>query len=225
MGASFQNDKVECRWGFGSPCRAVTPGFSAVGAVNWLWAMQKFNFVAAARFQYLQHLMPRITPAAQPPICYNFETPACCWIPSVGINQAVSTSLRISPNSPLFSVQYPLSFVLIYHLFRFSRQFDTGRFIATCFFLDMRLSCPTIALGLLLLASTALSQNVTTAPAGQVLTHVIQVSGKDGGLKFYPAEISGVNPGDLVQFHFYPKVTLFPTPSRTLSNAPPSPIP
>lgn len=42
-------------------------------------------------------------------------------------------------------------------------------------------------------------------PAGSVKTHVVMVSNKTGSLTFIPEEVTAV-PGDLVQFHFYPKV-------------------
>lgn len=42
-------------------------------------------------------------------------------------------------------------------------------------------------------------------PAGSVKTHVVMVSDKSGSLTFSPEEVVAAA-GELVQFHFYPKV-------------------
>lgn len=49
------------------------------------------------------------------------------------------------------------------------------------------------------------AQTYPETPAGSVKTHVVMVSDKTGSLTFIPEEVIAV-PGDLVQFHFYPKV-------------------
>lgn len=49
------------------------------------------------------------------------------------------------------------------------------------------------------------AQTAPDTPAGSVKTHVVMVSDKTGSLLFSPEEILAV-PGELVQFHFYPKV-------------------
>lgn len=57
-------------------------------------------------------------------------------------------------------------------------------------------------------AAVGLASAQTTypeTPAGSVKTHVVMVSDKTGSLTFSPEEVTAV-PGDLVQFHFYPKV-------------------
>jgi len=43
----------------------------------------------------------------------------------------------------------------------------------------------------------------TSTPNGMVMMHVVQVSDTDGAKKFNPDTITA-NPGDMVQFHFYP---------------------
>lgn len=57
-------------------------------------------------------------------------------------------------------------------------------------------------------SATALAQNSTFTPppkpSGSILTHVIQVGDANGSLKFYPSELTA-SPGDMVQFHFWPK--------------------
>lgn len=42
-------------------------------------------------------------------------------------------------------------------------------------------------------------------PEGNVMTHIIQVGDAAGSKLFYPEKITAKK-GDLVQFHFYPKV-------------------
>lgn len=44
------------------------------------------------------------------------------------------------------------------------------------------------------------------APSGQVMVHVVKVSNKKGDLTFEPNNLQ-VPAGDMVQFHFYPKVS------------------
>ena len=44
------------------------------------------------------------------------------------------------------------------------------------------------------------------APSGQVMVHVVKVSNKKGNLTFEPNNLQ-VPAGDMVQFHFYPKVS------------------
>lgn len=51
----------------------------------------------------------------------------------------------------------------------------------------------------------ASAQTYPDTPAGSVKTYVVTVSDKSGSLTFIPEEITAA-PGDLVQFHFYPKV-------------------
>lgn len=88
----------------------------------------------------------------------------------------------------------------------------------------MRFSRPSFAA-----AATALLLQVTSAqnisvPPGSVMTHVIQVGDQNGGLKFYPDTLEGVNAGDLVQFHFWPKAhsvaqSSFDAPCQPLESA------
>jgi hypothetical protein len=81
-----------------------------------------------------------------------------------------------------------------------------------------------VAATAVLFSSVTLAQNNTQAPPGSVLTHVVQVGDANGSLAFYPAELTGVKAGDMVQFHFWPKVSigilsnLFTTEELTLIN-------
>lgn len=63
-------------------------------------------------------------------------------------------------------------------------------------------------------ASMSMSSSVAAAPAaastatsGQVMVHVVKVSNKKGDLTFEPSNLQAA-PGSMVQFHFYPKVSL-----------------
>jgi len=77
--------------------------------------------------------------------------------------------------------------------------------------------------GIFLLAGKVSATNhETTAPAGTVMTHVVRV-GAGGALTFTPEKIKA-NPGDLVQFHFYPKAhsvaqSSFDNPCQPLDGA------
>ncbi len=50
------------------------------------------------------------------------------------------------------------------------------------------------------------------SPSGQVMVHVVKVSNKMGALTFEPNNLQ-VPAGDMVQFHFYPKVSTRKQPS------------
>lgn len=45
-------------------------------------------------------------------------------------------------------------------------------------------------------------------PNSMVNVHVVQVGDMDGGLKFYPDNLD-VGMGEMVQFQFYPRVSLY----------------
>jgi plastocyanin len=53
----------------------------------------------------------------------------------------------------------------------------------------------------------SLSTATPSAVAGLVNTHIVEVGGPNGSLAFYPNNVVAA-PGDLVQFHFHPKVTI-----------------
>ena len=49
----------------------------------------------------------------------------------------------------------------------------------------------------------------SAAPSGMVKMHVVKVSNKNGDLTFEPNNMQAA-PGEMVQFHFYPKVRQTP---------------
>ena len=51
------------------------------------------------------------------------------------------------------------------------------------------------------------AQAGAAAPSGQVMVHVVKVSNKKGDLTFEPNNLQ-VPAGHMVQFHFYPKVSV-----------------
>ena len=55
--------------------------------------------------------------------------------------------------------------------------------------------------------STTASSGPAT-PSGSVKQHVVQVGDASGALKFYPDTVTAAT-GDLVQFQFYPRVSLY----------------
>ncbi|KAL8671762.1 MAG: hypothetical protein Q9168_003757, partial [Polycauliona sp. 1 TL-2023] len=56
------------------------------------------------------------------------------------------------------------------------------------------------------------AQTGAASPSGQVMVHVVKVSNKKGDLTFEPNNLQ-VPAGDMVQFHFYPKVRDFNHPN------------
>lgn len=51
------------------------------------------------------------------------------------------------------------------------------------------------------------SMPMSTGTSGQVQVHVVKVSNKKGDLVFEPNNMQAA-PGSMVQFHFYPKVSV-----------------
>lgn len=66
----------------------------------------------------------------------------------------------------------------------------------------------------LISSSLFLAAAVQAQTAGQVKVHVVDV-GKNGSLTFSPDNLK-VNPGEMVQFHFWPKV--IPSKKSSSSN-------
>jgi plastocyanin len=54
-------------------------------------------------------------------------------------------------------------------------------------------------------AQSPLPSGAPTPQEGDVMTHVVQVGDAEGTKKFYPEKINA-QPGELVQFQFYPSV-------------------
>ena len=56
-------------------------------------------------------------------------------------------------------------------------------------------------------AASEASSPASSAPQSQVSVHVVRVSDANAKLAFEPADIKA-NVGDMIQYHFYPKVCL-----------------